>query len=486
MVMKKVDFIVIGCGIAGLTAAYELSSRGTVALLTKSSRSDSATAWAQGGIAVVLNQADSPELHIQDTLNAGNGLCDESIVSILVNEGIDRVNDLIQLGVNFDRTDDGLSFGQEAAHQKRRILHVGDATGREIEMVLGRAVLGQPSVTLYDHAVVTQLIVDDSECKGCIFVQHNRQFVLTANAVVLATGGIGQLYQHTSNPAGSTGDGIALALDVGCDVRDMEFIQFHPTVFFQSHFLITEAARGEGGVLRDHLGDAFMSRYHADAELAPRDVVSRAIWNEMNQSAQSCVYLDLTTCLVDLKCRFPTIYSFCHSKGIDIRKDWIPVTPAAHYLMGGIAVDSVGQTSLSRLYAVGEVACNGAHGANRLASNSLLEGLVFGYRAAHHASTRLPLSSTARCQLVDQEPMVVNHSARKQLKSIMWNCVGIIRHKDHLKRAFADIQMLDYGQDHELRRMCMVALEIVKAALNRPESVGSHQLVSNLDGFIKR
>src|SRR5213594_2196471 len=384
----RADYAVVGNGIAGLRAAIELSKAGSVLVLAKSNLSDSATAWAQGGIAVALSDEDEIGLHEQDTLNAGDGLCRPESVALLVEEGPKYITQLIEWGTEFDRAGTKLAFTREAAHSRSRILHAqGDSTGREISRALLSRAHSIPHLHLRAHAFTTELIVDHSRVTGLRFIDETDGTLheLQAGAVLLATGGLGQIYRETTNPDMATGDGMAIAYDAGAVLSDMEFMQFHPTALAiqgAPRFLLSEALRGEGGVLRNIGLERFMKKYHEAQELAPRDVVARAIVSEMHHTQSTHVFLDMTKMSEEfLKKRFPRIYETCSSYGLDLASDMAPVCPAAHYMMGGVKTDLWGRTSLPGLYAAGETAATGVHGANRLASNSLLEGLVFGARS---------------------------------------------------------------------------------------------------------
>src|SRR6266705_1886327 len=393
---KSYDVSIVGGGIAGLSVALRLPENLSVALFTKGQLGESNTRYAQGGLTVALGADDSPELHFQDTIAAGAGLCDETAVRILTQEARAAVGWLISVGVQFDRaqpgsnghvTEDGLLLGREAAHSRWRVLHAGgDATGAEIERALMTAVRKRSSITLYEETYVSNLHVENSVCKGLDAQDKDGQtFTITSQSTILANGGAGGLWLHTSNPAGATADGLALAWRAGAALTDLEFMQFHPTVLVagSSSHLISEAVRGEGAYLRNHAGERFMPRYSPQAELAPRDVVARAILQEMVTEQTDCQYLDLRHIPAEkMYARFPTISAICATYGLDLAQDLLPIAPAAHYCMGGIMVDTCSRTTLPGLYAVGEVACTSVHGANRLASNSLLEGLVFGLRVA--------------------------------------------------------------------------------------------------------
>jgi L-aspartate oxidase len=382
------DYAVVGSGVAGLRAAIELSSAGTVLVLAKSNLSDSATAWAQGGIAVALSDEDEIGLHEQDTLNAGDGLCRPESVALLVEEGPKYITQLIEWGTEFDRAGTKLAFTREAAHSRSRILHAhGDSTGREISRALLARAHTIPHLHLRAHSFTTGLIVENGRVVGLRFIDETDGSLheVRAGAVLLATGGLGQIYRETTNPEVATGDGMAIAYEAGAVLSDMEFMQFHPTALAikgAPRFLLSEALRGEGGILRNINLERFMKRYAEAQELAPRDVVARAIVSEMHRTQAEHVYLDMTAKSAEfLQKRFPRIYATCLSYGLDLATDMAPVCPAAHYMMGGVKTDLWGRSSLPGLYAAGETADTGVHGANRLASNSLLEGLVFGARS---------------------------------------------------------------------------------------------------------
>jgi len=479
------DFIVIGSGIAGLRAAIELARGGRVAVLTKDRLDESNTEYAQGGVAVALSDDDQIELHVEDTLKAGAGLCDEAAVRVLVEEGPRYITELIEWGAEFDREGGELAFTREAAHSRRRILHAhGDSTGREIVRALLARAKQEPNIEFLAHAATLELMVEDGRCVGVKYIDPNESLLreMRARAVVLATGGAGQIYSQTTNPDVATGDGMAMAYAAGATVCDLEFVQFHPTALSAPdapRFLLSEAMRGEGGRLRNELGEAFMSRYDERAELAPRDVVSRSIVAEMKRTGTRWVYLDLTHLKSTyLRDRFPQIFQTCLRYGLDITKDQLPVSPAAHYVMGGARTDTFGRTTLTRLYAAGEVACTGVHGANRLASNSLLEGLVFGARAGAAALSETSLSSP----VADTEPIAItptdwtlDQRMRHRVQELMWRRVGIIRHGAELKSALEDLTRLaDEEMNTRTRNFVTLARLITQAALWREESRGGH------------
>lgn len=491
------DFVVIGSGIAGLSAARHLSRHGEVCILTKSHVRESSTQYAQGGIAVAMHSEDTPHYHFEDTMNAGAGLCNKNAVRVLVEDGPDRVRELIELGANFDRTGNDFHFTQEAAHGKRRILHAGDATGREIEKTLGNTLLNEGKVKFYSETSALRLLLKDGECVGCLASRHGRLMAVLARAVLICSGGCGQIYMHNTNPPVATGDGIALGFEAGCAVQDMEFIQFHPTTLYLgdkkpiSLFLISEAVRGEGAVLRNIHGERFMPAYHPAAELAPRDVVARAIFDEMLRTQAQHVYLDLSRLDFDVAARFPTIYQRCLEAKIDIRRDFIPVAPGAHYFMGGLKTTINGETTIPRLYAAGEVSSLGLHGANRLASNSLLDGLVFGHRAARQAVECTPVAqfpSPEELTLLtledDISPRQKAHilTVKQEIRDIMWRYAGLVRDEEGLSHALrrllkkSGILRLKTHQPalREVQHMLTVASLIVYFARMRKESRGAH------------
>src|SRR3954462_6548315 len=411
--MKEYDFVVIGSGIAGLTFALKAAKQGSVAVITKRKGADSNTAWAQGGVACVTSDEDSFELHVRDTLEAGAGLCDEEVVRTIVTEGPEAIRELMDVGVHFDEREISghreLDLGREGGHSKRRVLHVQDVTGKEIENVLLRELGRQSHVDLLENHMAVDLITaaklgfaTEDRCLGAYILDENTGTVETirSNRIVLATGGCGKVYLYTTNPDIATGDGVAMAWRAGVEIANMEFIQFHPTCLFHPQaksFLISEAVRGEGGILRNNRGEDFMKRYDSRGSLAPRDIVARAIDAEIKRSGAKCVFLDITHRSPEfIQERFPHIYQTCLRFGIDMSKQAIPVVPAAHYQCGGIKTDVNGVTSMPGLYAIGEVACTGLHGANRLASNSLLEGVVTAHRAAETAVKLQPLERTSQ------------------------------------------------------------------------------------------
>ena len=502
------DFIIIGSGIAGLRAAIALAPVGRVLILTKAEPTESNTGYAQGGIAVALGDDDSPALHAADTVKAGDGLCDEEAVRVLVEQGPPYVTELVEWGTRFDRDAEGrLSRGREAAHSVRRVLHAGDTTGREIARVLWNRVSALSTVETANHALVTELLVEGGRVAGVrFFDQLGFPRDARANATLLATGGAGHVFKETTNPPVATGDGVALAFHAGARVADLEFVQFHPTalnVRGAPRFLISEALRGDGARLINGRGDAFMARYHPDGDLAPRDVVARSIVREMERTGGS-VFLSLShldkTYVVH---RFPTIADMCRQINLDLATDPIPVGPAAHYIMGGVGTDHWGRTSIPGLFAAGEVACTGVHGANRLASNSLLEGLVFGARAATAMQQidsgqwtagrqwvpAVSLITDHRSLVTDQRPPPTAHRSltTSEVRDLMWKSVGLFRTGDGLRDAGAKLEAAYLAHRRALDdaraddadawkqfNLVTVARLIARAALWRQESRGAH------------
>lgn len=481
--MNRTRYLVIGSGVAGLHTAWRAADRGEVVVLTKRSLFDSATSYAQGGIAAAIGAGDSPELHWRDTLAAGAALCDADAVRVLVEEGPARVRELYRAGADFDVKADGkFKLGKEAAHSRRRIVHAhGDQTGAEVARTLAERVRENPRITVIEKARVLDLIVHDGVVYGVRASVAGKAVDIIADATVLATGGCGQVYRYTTNPEVATGDGYAIAHRAGARLADMEFVQFHPTALDTPEnplALISEAVRGDGAILVNADGKRFMTERHRLAELAPRDVVAREIFRE--RAATGAVFLDARK-IGDFDTRFPGIFALCTARGIDPRTDLIPVTPAAHYMMGGVVVDLQGRSTLERLYACGEVSRTGVHGANRLASNSLLEGLVFAERVARDLSTVEPLPGTVPeiapwtvAQLSDRGAAQV---AAGRIRDIMWEDAGIARTAKGLRTAVA--QLTDIGQRlpegaTEEANMVDTALLIAGAALLRKESRGGH------------
>ena len=507
---QQFDTLIIGSGLAGLTMALQIADHKKVCIVSKREVSDSASSWAQGGIAAVLNSEvnnqDSIEAHIKDTLVAGAGLCDVEITRNVAMHAREAIEWLIDQGVEFTReADNNLHLTREGGHSQRRIVHAADATGREVQKTLAQKIREHKNITILENHIAVDLItskkLDDNttqnNCLGAYVLDNKTGHVITiaAQQTVLATGGAGKVYLYTTNPDVSTGDGIAMAWRAGCRVANMEFIQFHPTCLFHPHaksFLISEAVRGEGGLLRLPDGTRFMPQHDAREELAPRDIVARAIDFEMKKRGLDCVYLDITDKpLAFIREHFPNIYARCLELGIDISKQAIPVVPAAHYTCGGIMVDAQGRTDIANLYAIGETACTGLHGANRLASNSLLECMVFGraaakdiLNAAPQVFSKLPVWDESRVTDADEEVLITH--TWDELRRFMWNYVGIVRTDKRLSRALHRIRMLrDEVQEFyqhfkisndliELRNLLQVAELIVESAISRKESRGLH------------
>lgn len=542
MSQKNFDFLVIGSGMAGLTFALKTAQLGTVAIITKKQKAESNTNYAQGGIAAVMADDDSFDLHVQDTLNAGAGLCKKDVVRTIVGEGPALVRGLIDMGVRFtagETPDKPFDLGREGGHSKRRILHAGDITGREIERALLHAVASQPNITVFEDVLAVDLITskklkaaDPNRCFGCYALNEKTKEVevFAAANTLLATGGCGKVYLYTSNPDIASGDGVAMAYRAGATIANMEFIQFHPTCLYHPQaksFLISEAVRGEGALLRGKDGERFMDRYDKQAELAPRDIVARAIDAEMKKTGAEWVWLDISHRDADfIKERFPNIYARCLEFGFDMTREPLPVVPAAHYQCGGVVTNVDGETGIVGLWAAGEVGCTGLHGANRLASNSLLEALVVAHRAAtkiKHGKKRgkgngegvelksvfnssstisplpfapvppspspvpsieLPPWKSGRAENLD-ELVVITHNW-DEIRRCMWDYVGIVRTNKRLLRARARIQNLqseinqfywDYKLTPdlvELRNLAVVAELIIECALQRKESRGLH------------
>ena len=504
MVVRKdtgADFIVLGGGIAGIRAAIELSQGGRVLVLTKDDLYESSTEYAQGGIAAALSEDDEVTLHLHDTLMAGDGLCREEAVRVLVEEGPQQINQLIDWGMRFDRNGTKLAFTREGAHSRSRILHAhGDSTGSEILRALMARARTIPSIRIQPHAFALDLTVEDGKVCGVDYLddKSSERRHATAKAVLLATGGLAYVYKETTNPPVACGDGMAMAYRAGALLSDMEFVQFHPTALFVKgapRFLLSEALRGEGAYLRNLLLERFMPRYHEAAELAPRDVVARAIIMEMQKTKSDFVYLDLTSLdSAHVKKRFPRIFSTCLQHNIDITTDLVPVRPAAHYAMGGVATDLNGATSIPGLFAAGETAATGVHGANRLASNSLLEGLVYGARSAqamleNHVPAPFPAPQPgARTEILpgtgaarEKAQPVDPQKAVEEARAILWDKVAIIREGKHLCAAVKRLEAISLQSvDPPSRPACeacnilTVAALIARCALAREESRGAH------------
>jgi len=516
--IMEFDTLVVGSGIAGLTFALKVAATRKVAVVTKKESVETSTNYAQGGIASVLGPEDSFDLHIQDTLSSGDGLCNPDVVAMVVKSGPDRIRELAEMGVRFQRgQQESVQFdlAREGGHSRSRIVHAQDMTGREVERVLLSMAEEHPNISIFENYIAIDLIVEcqllkrgflttqrQERCWGAyvLDIEGNRILTFLARDTLLCTGGAGKVYVYTSNPDVATGDGVAMAYRAGAEVANMEFVQFHPTCLYHPHaknFLISEAVRGEGGRLIDKRGQVFMSKYHPLKDLACRDVVARAIDTEIKQSGDDCVYVDISHRDADfLRQRFPNIYEKCFSLGIDITKEPIPVVPAAHYMCGGVCTDKHGRTSIRHLYTLGESACTGLHGANRLASNSLLEALVFAHTAAEQINSE-PLSSGAKISLPEVPPLEMPPNTNDSemvliayswdiIRRLMWNYVGIVRKDSRLNLAqnhLAQIQReinehypnISLNSDLiELRNLATVAELIVTCALKRRESRGLH------------
>jgi len=512
---KRTDFLIIGSGIAGLSYALKVAKHGKVSIITKSDESESNTKYAQGGIAAVLYDTDSYEKHIQDTLIAGDGICDEEVVRMVITESTARVNELIEWGANFDKNESGeFDLAKEGGHSEHRILHHKDITGYEIERALLQAVHKHPNIEILDHHFAIDILTQhhlgkevnsrtpNIECFGAyvLDLKTNKIITILAKTTLMASGGAGHVYSTTTNPTIATGDGVSMVYRAKGKVEGMEFYQFHPTSLYNPgespSFLISEAVRGFGGILKTIEGKEFMHKYDNRKSLAPRDIVARAIDNEMKISGNDFMYLDCThlnkQALID---HFPNIYKKCLSIGIDITKDFIPVVPAAHYMCGGIKVDKQGKSSINKLYAIGECSHTGLHGANRLASNSLLEAIVYSHQAAMNAIQQLP--SIGYCEQIPEwnaegtnhpEEMILLTQSLREVQSIMTNYVGIVRSDIRLKRALDRLNIL-YNENEalylkttispklcELRNLINVAYIIIKHAIARKESRGLHYI----------
>jgi L-aspartate oxidase len=494
-VPAETDFVVVGAGIAGLRAAVELASAGRVLVLAKLEYTESATQYAQGGIAAALSDEDEISIHFQDTLNAGDGIVNPDAAHVLVEEGPERIEELIAWGTHFDRNGSKLAFTREGAHSRDRILHAqGDSTGREIGRALYFKAHSLKNISICEFEFATSLILEDGRVVGLrLLDQKGVLHPVRAAAVLLATGGLGHVFKETTNPSVATGDGVAIAYRAGAELGDMEFVQFHPTALYVKgapRFLLSEALRGEGAVLRNDQLTRFMPKYHALAELAPRDVVARAIAHELeiSRGKDPVVYLDLThKNAKHLQQRFPRIYETCMKYNVDITTDMIPVRPAVHYSMGGVRTDLLGRTTVPGLYAAGEVACTGVHGANRLASNSLLEGLVYGARAARAMHQDAQLSKANKSEPAEAAHEVTATATQaaddiiRQIQDIMWRDVGIVRSRETLQCAVSQLEALKPSLPHGTCRRCCEAnniwqtgLLIAKSALARLESRGAH------------
>lgn len=514
----ETDFLIIGSGIAGLSYALKAAEHGSVTLVTKREITESATNYAQGGIASVFSEEDTFQAHLEDTMTAGAGICREDVVRMVVEEGPAIIRNLIDWGVNFtaSATGDSYDLTREGGHSQRRILHSEDVTGREIERALVAAARENKNIAIYEHHIAIDLIteaklaktqMEENRCLGAHVLDINSGKVktFTAKITLLATGGAGKVYLYTCNPDVATGDGVAMAYRAGATISNMEFMQFHPTTLYHPNaksFLISEAVRGEGAILRRRDGVAFMEQYHKLKDLAPRDIVARAIDNEMKVHGDDCVYLDITHKDPEyVRTRFPNIYQTCMEFGLDMTREPLPVVPAAHYLCGGVEVDMDAQTDIKHLYAIGEVACTGLHGANRLASNSLLEAAVYAGRAYRHSVEQLKNNNFTFPDIpgwdtgtaTNSDEMVVVSQNWDEIRRFMWNYVGIVRSDKRLERAMHRIKLIqeeiaDYYWNFiitsdliELRNIATVAELIVRCAQSRKESRGLHYNIDFLE-----
>jgi L-aspartate oxidase len=458
--------------VAGLRAAIGLAPAGSVLVVAKESLRESSSEYAQGGIAAALSDDDTVELHFEDTIYAGDGLCDPAAVRTLVEGGPHAIHELIEWGTEFDREGAGLAFTREGAHSRSRVLHAhGDSTGREIARALYQRAASFPNVTIRGYSSVAGLLMDQDSVSGALLNDEP----VRARAVLLAAGGLGRVFLNTTNPEVATGDGVAMAYRAGAEIQDIEFVQFHPTALHVEgapRFLLSEALRGEGAVLRNAAGERFMERYHPLADLAPRDVVSRAIFSEMAAAGSPHVWLDLTHAAPGfILARFPRIYRTCLEYGVDLERQRAPVAPAAHYAMGGVRTDLDGRTSVPRLYAAGEAACTGVHGANRLASNSLLEGVVFGARAARSMTEQLSRPEPRQFAPGPEQP-AASAMTPLDVQTLMWRHCGIVRHAAGLAEACERLESDDPTE--EARNVHTVATLIARCALAREESRGAH------------
>ena len=510
------DFLVIGSGIAGLSFALQAARHGKVAMVTKREITESATNYAQGGIASVFSTEDTFDAHVEDTLVAGAGICHEDVVRMVVEEGPAVIRNLIDWGVKFTTSGDSYDLTREGGHSQRRILHADDVTGREIERALVAAARQNPNIEIFEYHIGIDLITEakilrqrlkPNRCMGAHVLDIERGVVKTFSAKItlLATGGAGKVYLYTCNPDVATGDGVAMAYRAGAAISNMEFMQFHPTTLFHPHaksFLVSEAVRGEGAILKRRDGTAFMEKYHHLKDLAPRDIVARAIDNEMKTSGDDCVFLDITHKDPEyVRNRFPNIYQTCLEYGLDMTREPLPVVPAAHYLCGGVAVDLNAETDIQHLYAIGEVAFTGLHGANRLASNSLLEAAVYAGRAYQHAVEQLTgctfdfpaIPEWDSGTATNSDEMVVVSQNWDEIRRSMWNYVGIVRTDKRLERARRRIRLIQdeiedyYWNFHvtsdliELRNIATVAELIIRCAQVRKESRGLHYTLDHPD-----
>ncbi|QEK10912.1 L-aspartate oxidase [Crassaminicella thermophila] len=495
---KYCDVVVIGTGVAGLFTALNIDHKYRVIIISKTELDENNSNLAQGGIAACIDDQDDFQSHYEDTIRAGAYYNREEATKILIEEAPKNIEKLLAYGTNLDRDEKGrLKATREGGHSKRRVLHAKDATGREIIRALAKEVRGRGNIDIQENVFAIDIITNQNAICGVLALDEKEQKVIyRTKAVVLATGGVGQVYKNTTNPSVTTGDGIAMAYRAGANIKDMEFIQFHPTAMYDKEygqkFLISEAVRGEGAILRNADGEAFMKKYHKMADLAPRDIVARSIFIEKVKTGKPYVYLDITHKDAEfIKNRFPTIYKKCLEKGIDMTKEYIPVSPVQHYIMGGIYTDTNGKTNIKGLYACGECACTGVHGANRLASNSLLEGIVFGNRVVTALNDYV---AKAVIRALPMLPMIkyenkyekINlYKVKERLQDIMDEYVSIVRNEKGLKYALKEVEKMYQAllrdkisvKYYECINMCIVGMLIIKAALKRKESLGAHYRV---------
>ncbi|MCD6109675.1 L-aspartate oxidase [bacterium] len=485
--MNKYDFIIVGSGISGLNFALNIANKGRVLVVTKKKIIDSSTNYAQGGIAAVLDKLDNFNKHIKDTFVAGSYHNNKKAVNFMIKKGPKLIDRLLNLGVKFSNEQNKLQLAKEGGHSMRRIAHVGDRTGHSIEKVLISNVQKNKNITIWENTFAIDLLVKNSTCYGLQILRNGEVKNLFSSAVILATGGLGQVYKHTSNPSISTGDGIAIATRAGAKTEDMEFVQFHPTVLNlpqKKRFLLSEALRGEGAVLKNYQGKRFMKKYDKREELAPRDIVSRAIFKELKKGP---VYLDISHKPASrIRKRFPYITKELKKRGLDLTKQKIPISPAMHYMCGGIKVNLHGQSNIKNLYAFGEVACTGVHGANRLASNSLLEAIVFSNQIIKSVEVK-KISTVPKFKKFKPKKCKCPSSkyVKSVVKKVMWDNVGIVRNVDDLKKTLEKLKKLDEKYkvqilnqtDFETRNIIQTALLITKAALKRKKSLGCHFII---------
>ncbi|WP_053955388.1 L-aspartate oxidase [Inediibacterium massiliense] len=488
------DVLILGTGVSGLYSSLNIDSKYQIILISKTTLDQNNSSLAQGGIAACIDEHDDFFSHYEDTLRAGAYYNREETTKVLIKEAPNNIEKLLEYGVMFDRDEFGhLKVTKEGGHSKRRIVHVKDATGKEVIRALGEEVKKRKNIKLYENTFAVKLFTYEGKVCGVLAIKDNQKVIYQSKVVILATGGAGQVYKNTTNPHTATGDGIAMAVNVGAKIKDMEFIQFHPTALYDQYhdqkFLISEAVRGEGAILRNIKGEAFMKKYHPMKDLAPRDIVARSIFIEKEKTKKSHVYLDITHKSSDfIKERFPTIYNRCLEDGIDMTKEYIPVSPVQHYTMGGIDTDVNGKTNIDRLYACGECACSGVHGANRLASNSLLEGIVFGKRVADHIHKTIDSLDLLPIHIEQEQKgcriknNIDTQKIKERIKKMMDAKVFIMRNEKDLLYAHKEIEKIENIikdqtstiDEYECMNLCIVAKLIIDASLKRTKSIGAH------------